>query len=67
MNFDNGLADIANYEKRVRELEAEGMCRSDAQSVADVEVLREEKNAANAKDFAIDCMENDVSDDTRYW
>ena len=30
----------ANYERRVRELEAEGLTRSDAQGVADVEVMR---------------------------
>lgn len=42
MNFDNGLADIENYEKRVRELEAEGMTRSDAQAVADCEELKKE-------------------------
>ena len=35
--LDNGLADIDDYEKRVRSLEAEGMTRSDAQAVADAE------------------------------
>ena len=29
------------YEKRVRELEAEGLTRSDAQGVADAEVMQE--------------------------
>ena len=32
---DNGLADIDAYEVKVRELEAEGMTRSDAQGVVD--------------------------------
>lgn len=36
--IDNGLADIDAYEKRVRELEAEGCSRSDAQAVADAEL-----------------------------
>ena len=31
------------YEKRVRELEAEGLTRSDAQGVADAEVMQEGK------------------------
>lgn len=31
------------YEERVRELEAEGMTRSDAQAVADAEAIREER------------------------
>jgi len=31
---------MSAYEKRVQELEAEGMTRSDAQGVADVEVMR---------------------------
>ena len=30
------------YEKRVRELEAEGLTRSDAQGVADAEVMQED-------------------------
>lgn len=38
-NYDNGLADIDDYEQRVRVLEAEGMTRSDAQAVADAEVI----------------------------
>ena len=37
--FDNGLADIDDYEQRVRVLEAEGMSRSDAQACADAEVM----------------------------
>jgi len=31
---------MTDYEKRVQELEAEGMTRSDAQGVADVEVMK---------------------------
>ena len=31
------------YEKRVRELEAEGLTRSDAQGVADAEVMQEDE------------------------
>lgn len=33
-----------NYEKRVRELESEGMTRSDAQAVADAEEMRRADN-----------------------
>ena len=32
----------AQYEKRVRELEAEGLTRSDAQGVADAEAMQEQ-------------------------
>ena len=39
--YDNGLADIDKYEKRVQELEAEGCTRSDAQGIADVEFEKE--------------------------
>jgi len=31
------------YEERVRELEAEGLTRSDAQGVADAEAMQEDK------------------------
>ena len=33
-------AELSDYERRVEELEAEGLTRSDAQGVADVEVMR---------------------------
>jgi hypothetical protein len=33
--LDNGLADIDAYEERVRQLEAEGCTRSDAQAIVD--------------------------------
>ena len=35
------IPNLDNYERRVRELEAEGMTRSDAQAVADAELLNE--------------------------
>ena len=37
--------DIARYELRVRELEADGLTRSDAQGVADAERMRDGKLA----------------------
>lgn len=45
---------VTDWESRVRELEREGMTRSDAQAVADVEQTRNEKledifNSANAE------------------
>ena len=39
--YDNGLADIDKYEKRVQELEADGCTRSDAQGIADAELEKE--------------------------
>ena len=36
--YDDGLSDIDTYEQRVRELESQGMTRSDAQAVADAEL-----------------------------
>jgi len=34
---------VARYDQRVRELEAEGLTRSDAQGVADAEAMQESK------------------------
>jgi hypothetical protein len=43
---EGGSAGISEYERRVRDLEAEGLTRSDAQAVADVEGLDETENRA---------------------
>jgi len=39
-NTKQTAADLSDYERRVQELEAEGLTRSDAQGVADAERMK---------------------------